>query len=315
MSAMHESLAAYVATRRALGTKLREPAISLRRFVDLLEREGATHITTSLALRWATEPVGVQPATWARRLSAVRRFATWLSVTDPRTEIPAHRLLNAPHRRPTPHIYTDHEIEEVIDAARRLSSRSELRSLTLATLVGLLASTGLRPGEALALDVCDVNLQDGVLSIRRTKFGKSRFVPVHDSVRVALARYAERRDAILPRRQSRAFFVSRRGSRLVSHTVRRAFAVLSQGIGLRAAAAPRRLGRGPRLQDLRHTFATRRLIEWYRAGRDVDRLMPSLTTYLGHGEVHATYWYVQAVPELLQLATDRMAERAARGAQ
>jgi len=315
MSTLRESLAAYVATRRALGTKLREPATSLRRFVDFLEREIAEYVTSELALRWATEPAGVLPSTWARRLCTVRRFAAWLSVTDPRTEVPPRGLLRARHRRNTPHIFADHEIEQLMGEAARLSSPTGLRALTQETLIGVLVATGLRPGEALALDVQDVDLQDGILSVRRTKFGKSRFVPVHESVRAALAHYAERREAVRPRRQTKAFFVSERGTPLGHAAVRRTFAILSRAIGLRTAMERRRIGRGPRLQDLRHTFATKRLVDWYRAGLDVDRMMPALATYLGHVQVHNTYWYIQAVPELLQLATERQAARPWGGAR
>lgn len=312
MSTLHESLAAYVACRRALGTKLREPATSLGRFVDFLERAGTEHITSELALRWATEPAGVQPSTWARRLGAVRRFAVWVSVTDPRTEVPHRSLLRARHRRKPPHIFSDPEIEQLMAAAGRLSSPRGLRALTHATLIGLLTATGLRPGEALALEVQDVDLQAGILSVRRTKFGKSRFVPVHESVRAALAHYAERREVACPCRQTQAFLVSERGTRLGHSAVRRTFAILSRAIGLRSVREPRRIGRGPRLQDLRHTFATRKLVEWYRAGLDVNRIMPTLATYLGHVHVHNTYWYIQAVPELLQLATERYPRGGAR---
>jgi len=315
MSTLHESLAAYVATRRALGTKLCEPASSLCRFVDFLEREAAEYVTSELALRWATEPAGVQPSTWARRLCMVRPFAAWLSVTDPRTQVPPRGLLRARHRRKTPHIFTDHEIEQLMAEAARLSSSTGLRALTLGTLIGLLAGTGLRPGEALALDVQDVDLQNGILSVRRTKFDKSRFVPVHESVCVALAHYAQRREAICPRRQTKAFLVSERGTRLGHAAVRRTFAMLSRAIGLRTPMQGKRIGRGPRLQDLRHTFATRRLVEWYRTGLDVGCMMPALATYLGHVQVHNTYWYIQAIPELLQLATERQAARPEGGVQ
>lgn len=305
MSTLHESLAGYVATRRALGTKLHEPATSLRHFVDFLEREGAEYITSELALRWATERSGVEPATWARRLCAVRLFASWLCVTDPRTQVPSRALLRAGHRRKSPYIFSDHEIEQLMAEAAHLPSSTGLRALTQVTLLGLLAGTGLRPGEALALDLQDVDLHDGILNIRWSKFGKSRFVPLHESVRTALADYARRRDDACPSRQTKAFLVSERGERLGHGAARRTFASLSQTIGLRKTTIRRHIGRGPRLQDLRHTFATRRLIEWYRTGLDINLMMPALSTYLGHSSVHCTYWYIQAVPELLHLAAER----------
>jgi len=306
MTALREALAEYVALRRALGTKLLEPALALGHFVQFLEREGATHITTELAVRWACQPQGVQAATWARRLTTVRRFSSWLSAFDPRTEVPPRRLLAARHRRKKPYIYSDQEIEQLIAKAGRLPSPKGMRALTHGTLIGLLAATGLRPGEALSLDLVNVDLENGILAIRQTKFEKSRFVPIEDSTRTALARYSKERDRLCPVRQTEAFLVSERGTRLHPHAARRTFAKVCCAIGLRVMTG-RRIGRGPRLQDLRHTFATRRLVEWYRAGLDVQREMPKLTTYLGHVAVANTYWYIEAVPELLQLATERSA--------
>jgi site-specific recombinase XerD len=305
MSALHDALIEYVALRRALGTQLREPAVRLEDFVELLDREGAEFITTELALRWARQPAEAQPATWARRLSIVRGFAAWRSLFDLRTEVPPRGLLEARHRRNKPHIFTDQELEQLMAVASGLHSPTGLRARTYETLIGLLAATGLRPGEALALNRSDVDLQQGILAIRQTKFGKSRFVPIEDSTRAALAQYTEQRDAFCPARRSDAFLVSEQGTRLQGCTARRTFAKLSCSIGLRKPAPGRRIGRGPRLQDLRHTFATRRLLEWYRSAPDVGRELPKLATYLGHVEVGLTYWYIEAVPELLQLATER----------
>jgi len=184
------------------------------------------------------------------------------------------------------------------EAAQR-PSPTGLRGLTYATLIGLLASTGLRPGEALALDRSDVDLENEILSIRQTKFGKSRMVPVEPSTRAALQQYASRRYALCGPSDSQAFLLSERGHRLQGNTARRMFAMLTCAIGLRPVTGSRRWGRGPRLQYFRHTFATRRLIGWYRAGLDVERELPKLSTYLGHVEVGLTYWYIEAVPELL----------------
>jgi integrase len=190
--------------------------------------------------------------------------------------------------------------------ASRLVSPTGLRALTYTTLIGLLAATGLRPGEVLALDKSDVDLNHGILSIRQSKFGKSRFVPLADSTRAALVNYAKQRDKLCLRPRSEAFLVSERGQRLQGCTARRTFARISCAVGVRPATGSRRGGRGPRLQDFRHCFATRKLIEWYRAGVDVGRELPKLATYLGHVDVAHTYWYLEAVPELLQLATDRL---------
>lgn len=306
MSALHDALTEYLAARRALGTRLKWPESSLRRFVDFIESEGAEFLTTELALRWAVQPVGVQRATHAGRLRIVRGFAAWLQATDKRTQVPPQRLLPAHNRRPAPHIYSDGELAKLTAAAGQLRSASGLRGATFKTLLGLLAATGLRPGEALALDIGDVDLTGGILTVRASKFGKSRFVPMEESTRAAVATYAAFRDRVRPRRDTQAFLVSARGTRLGASAVRRMFAKLCQKVGLRPGQPPRRSGRGPRLQDIRHTFATRRLVEWYRAGLGVDRLMPRLSTYLGHGSPVETYWYIQAVPELLRLATERL---------
>jgi site-specific recombinase XerD len=313
MSALCDALTRYVALRRALGTKLHEPARTLGHFVDFLQREGAEFITSQLALRWAMEPQGVQRATWARRLDMVRGFASWLSTVDTRTEVPPQRLLAARRRRNKPHIFTEQEIERLMAEAARLTSPTGLRSVTYVTLIGLLSATGLRPGEALALDRRDVDLHSGVLTIRQTKFGKSRFVPIADSTRAALAHYAMQRDKLCSRPGTQAFLVSERGRRLQGCTTRRTFARMSHAIGLRVPTGSRRIGRGPRLQDFRHSFATSRLIHWYRAGLDVGRELPKLATYLGHVDVGHTYWYIEAVPELLQLATERLGGRQSGG--
>lgn len=302
MSAMRDSLVQYVAVRRALGSSFYEPALALDHFVDWFEREQAAFITIDLALRWAMAPQHVQRATWGRRLSQVRGFAVWLSAIDNRTEIPPKRLLEARRRRNAPHIYSTQEIAQLMMEAARWPSRTGLRALTYTTLIGLLVATGLRPSEALGLDRSDVDLVNGILAIRESKFGKSRFVPMAESTRAALARYARCRDRLCPLRSSDAFLVGEHGRRLNAGSARRMFARLSRAIGLRAPTAHGRSGHGPRLQDFRHTFTTGRLVEWYRAGLDVARELPKLATYLGHVDVGLTYWYIEAVPELLQLA-------------
>lgn len=309
MSTLRDALVQYVAVRRALGTKLQEPARTLGQFVDFLNGQGMEFITTELALRWAMQPNGVQRATWARRLSMVRRFAAWLSAADSRTQVPPHRLIDGRRRRNPPHIFTDHEVKLLMAEASRLCSPKRFRAHTYKTLIGLLATSGLRPGEVLTLARPDADLQSGILFIRETKFGKSRFVPIHESTRLALVRYAKRRDELGPRLRTEAFFVSEAGLSLQACTVRRTFANMSRDVGLRVSGVRGRVGRGPRLQDFRHTFATRKLIEWYRAGVDVERELPKLSTYLGHSDVTHTYWYISAVPELLQLATKYLYRR------
>lgn len=303
MTALGDRLSQYVALRRGLGAQFHEPARALGQFVAFLEREGAECITTALALRWAMQPEHAQRATWARRLTQVRGFATWLSAVDPRTQIPPRHLISGRRQRRKPHIFTDREVGQLLAEAARLRSSNGLRALTYTTLIGLLASTGLRPGEALALDLRDLDLQNGVLTIRESKFGKSRFVPLDPTTCAALQGYVKKRNRLYAQSETEAFLVSEYGTRLQGGAARRTFAKLSSAVGLRPKGE-KRVGRGPRLQDLRHSFATRKLLEWYRSGVDVQRALPTLATYLGHVAVDHTYWYLEGVPELLQLATE-----------
>ena len=308
MSELRQALDEYIAVRRGLGFDLRLPARLLRNFVSFVEANEATYITTALAVRWAKQPRDAQPTTWASRLGMVRRFASWRSATDPRTEVPPEGLLPYRYYRNPPYIYSDDEIERLIAAASDLPSSKGLRASSFSTLFGLLSVTGMRVSEALMLDREDVDLEQGILGIRRTKFGKSRLVPVHSSTRDVLKRYDERRARVFPRPATPAFFVSERGTRITDWSARYTFAKISQQIGLRAAAKGH--GRGPRIHDMRHRFAARTLIAWYRTGVDVERELPKLATYLGHVHANETYWYLEAVPELLQLATQRLMKQA-----
>jgi len=306
VNSLEQALKDYLRIRRSLGFLLREPASCLRNFVAFLQAHRASYITTELALRWATQPTKDQPSTWAWRLGMVRRFALWLSAFEPRTEIPPVGLLPHHYRRKLPHIYSDEEIEKLLRRTQELPSPKGLRARTYTTLFGLLVATGMRVNEALGLDRPDVDLERGILYIRRTKFGKSRYIPLHPSTVDALKKYAQARDRIFPAPVTPAFFVSERGRRITEWIARYTFAKLSQQLGLRAPAKGH--GRGPRLHDMRHRFAARTLVHWYRAGLDVERELPKLATYLGHVHVNDTYWYLEAVPELLQLATDRLIE-------
>ncbi len=298
-----DALEEYLAVRRALGFKLRNAGDLLKGFVTYAEREGASSITTDLAMRWAMEQKKCQPAQWGNRLALVRRFARYVSALDAGTEIPPLGLLPRRFHRKVPYLYSDEEIAHLIAAAKKLRSRQGLRAATYATLFGLLAVTGMRMSEPLALDRDDVDLRRGILIVRRTKFGKSRLIPVHASTREALRRYRAVRDRICPRAQS--FFVSERGKRLTSERVWWTFVQLSHQIGLRGPGDRH----GPRLHDLRHRFAVQTLLGWYRAGLNVEQHLPELSAYLGHAHVNDTYWYISAVPELLHLATLRLEDK------
>ena len=304
MKPLEQELNDYLRIRRSLGFRLREPESLLRNFVVFLQAEGASYITRELAVRWATQPAKDQPATWAGRLGILRRFAIWHNAIDPRTEIPPAGLLPHRYRRKPPHIYSDEEIEKILRQTQQLHSPKELRARTYTTLFGLMVATGMRVNEALDLNWTDVDLKVGILYIRRTKFGKSRYVPVHPSTVRALKNYAEARDRVFPAPLTPAFFISEQGRRITEWSARYTFAKLCQRIGLRAGA--KGYGCGPRLMDMRHRFAAQTLIHWYRAGLDVEREFPKLSAYLGHVHINDTYWYLEAVPELLQLATNRL---------
>lgn len=308
MTALRRAIDDYLALRRRLGSALHEATRVLHLFACFAEQEGASHVTTDLARRWATHFPNLSPVSVHTRFQIVRRFAEWRHVTDPLTEIPPIDLLPARYHRKPPSLYQDVDIDRLLEAARHLPSPMGLRGLTHATMWGLLAVTGLRISEALALDDADVQRRDAQLMIRRSKCGKSRLVPLHASTLAALTAYAHRRDRVLPRRTTPAFFVSEQGVRVTVCVADYTFARISGQIGLRPPVHGHRLGHGPRLHDLRHRFAIRTLVHWYRAGLDVDPLLPLLATYLGHVHVHETYWYLEAVPELLALATERLVD-------
>ena len=293
----------YLAVRRRLGFELKHPGRTLEDFVEFMGHAGAERVTIELALMWATS-VQAHPHRWRRRLGVVRGFARYLSTIDPATEIPPEDLLPATLPRVAPYLYSPAEIQALMSAARALSP--QLRAATIETVIGLLAVTGLRPGEALGLDRADVELSDGLLHVRAAKQNKHREVPLHDTTTIALREYGRLRDRHLPMPSSPAFFVSPQGSPLTAGAFNKAFAKLIGQVGLEGAGERTR----PRAHDLRHSFAVRTLIGWYHAGENVDAKLPLLSTFLGHVDPASTYWYLQASPELLALARDRL-ERAA----
>lgn len=306
MSALRKGLDDYLTLRRALGFKLNSTEHCLRGFLDFLDREGATHITNELSLRWARQPANGVAFTWAQRLSRIRLFAGWYRMRDPRTDVPAQGLLPASILRKPPFIFSDQQIADLVRGAERLTCRRGMRSSTFSTMFGLLAVTGLRISEAVALDRGDVDLEARVLTIRNTKFGKTRLVPLSESTTHALRRYERQRDRVFRGGATPAYFLAERGCRVTDCALRYNFAQVSRAVGLRGPAKGRRHGHGPRVHDLRHSFAARTMITWYRAGVDVERELPKLSAYLGHAHVNDTYWYIEAVPELLQLATERV---------
>ena len=294
----------YLRMRRALGFELGRHGQTLPSFVAYLEAAGAGTVTVDLAVAWARLPEQrIKPLTACFRLSAVRGFARYLHAIDPANQIPPSGLLAVPRRRPAPYLYAPGELAGLLQATRRL--RPPLRAATHRTLIGLLAATGMRLGEALALTRPDVDLADGVITIQHAKFDRMRLVPLHSSVTAALRGYASARGRLCPVPRTDRFFVSATGCALRREEAGHVFRVITGLIGLRTGTVR------PRIHDLRHSFAVRTLIDGQREGADVSALLPVLSTYLGQVEPANTYWYLSAVPELMQLAATRLEQHEA----
>ena len=307
---LREAIKDYLAMRRALGFKLRVAGAGLLDFASFMEERGATYITVTLALEWAQQPTTAEPATWAQHLGFVREFARHRIATDPRTEIPSWNLLPHSKKRTRPYLYSNEEIRSLLQATKNLpiyNSAGVLRRQSYYCLLGLLAVTGMRISEAVNLKLCDVDFKTGVLTVRGSKFGKSRLIPVHQTTLDVLSEYKEFRDEYLSKRAfpSDSFFVTHRGGKLNTGDIRRKFYSLSRAVGLRGD------GRnvGPRIHDLRHRFAIETLLRWYRNDEDVERNLPLLSTYLGHVKVKDTYWYLTASPELMGVAVRLLEQR------
>lgn len=300
MSALSEAASDYLQLRRSLGHDLAEAHRLLPRFVAYLDKINAPTVTVDAALAWA-QNAEVDPGTTMgpRRMSMARGFARYMSSLDENTEVPPLRLLPSRQRWRPPFIYTPADIAGILAQARAI--RYPFPAATHETVLGLLAATGMRVGEALHLDRADIDWAEGVLSIRESKFGKSRLVPIHPSTLTALDRYATLRDRTGPKPAIPAFFVSLRGTRLTYPVVQQVFRKLCDASQVGAGSDIR-----PRIHDFRHTFTVRTLLDWYRAGENVEVRLPALSTYLGHRDPRSTYWYLSAAPELLALAAGRL---------
>lgn len=307
MKALKIHLDDYLKLRRRLGYKLETAGYLLRNFVRFAEQEGATFISTKLAVRWAAK-ADLKPLQRGNRLGMVRRFAKYVSAHDTRTEVPAQKLLPCHFVRRDPFHYSDEQVMQLIEGAGKIAPSDKIKGLTLGTLFGLLAVTGMRVSEALALDGGDVDLEQAVLTLRMTKGNKARLIPLHSSTVVALRQYASMRDSIYPKRPTTSFFVWEKGNRLIYDSVNRWFLLVACQAGLRRPGDRS----GPRVHDLRHYFAIHTLLNWYGSNADVEARLPELATYLGHVHVRDSYWYLSAVPQLLNLATRRW-ERAEKG--
>lgn len=306
MNTLQEAVQDYLALRRSLGFKLRDAGKGLLDFVAFMEQQRASYITHRLALAWAQQTSTAPPSIWARRLSWVRCFARHRSATDPRTEIPPASLLPYRPKRARPYLYSNDEIRALLNAALLLPAGDGLRPWLYHCLFGLLSVSGLRISEAYNLELQDVDLDTAVLTVRGAKFGKSRLIPLHASTCNILADYIARRERIWQARTVSSYlFISSRGNRIDGATIHRIFYALSRQIGLRGPHD----SHGPRLHDMRHRFAMKTLLHWYRSGEDVERRLPILSAYLGHVHISDTFWYLSAWPELMQEAMSRLERR------
>lgn len=300
MTALREHLADYLALRRSMGFKLRRAEKLLGQFLAHCEQTGVETVTIDVALSWATRPDAASTSWVCHRLGVVRAFSRYLALLDERTQVIPTNLV--PHRpaRATPFLYREDQVLAMMAAAATFAS--PVRQATFETIIGLLWATGMRIGEALGLDRADVDLSAGVLTVRDSKFAKTRELPLHPSTTAALAAYARRRAGWFPAEATEAFFVSAAGTRVLYCNFHLGFKTLVQRAGIAARSRSCR----PRPHDLRHAFAVRTLIGWYRDGVDVEASLPKLSTYLGHVVPAHTYWYLSAAPELLALAARRL---------
>lgn len=303
MTGLRVAAGDYLAIRRTLGFKLERTEGLLESFIDFVEGQGAVTITIDLALQWATQPREATPWWWRQRLSVVRGFARYRQAVDPATEVPPTGLIHSRVPRATPYLFSETDLLAIMAATGALNP--PLRSATYRTLIGLLAVTGMRVGEVIALDDGDVDLNQAVVVVHQGKFGKSRQLFVHPTTVVALAAYRGIRLRCFPRPATTAFFVSSVGTRLHYANVRAVFRRLTIDADLGSGMD----GARPRLHDLRHSFAVKTVVRWYASGLDAGRCLPVLSTYLGHAKAADTYWYLSGSPELLDLAVQRLERR------
>jgi len=301
MTPLRRAATDYLALRRALGFKLRANEDALIEFTDFLDRRGVTTITAAAAVEWALSKPSTRPGFAADRLRRIRGFTLHHRLLDPATEVTPANLLPSHRHRRQPYLYSDDELARLMACSLTLPPTDGLRGATYHCLLGLISVTGMRLGEAIRLEVGDVDLDQGLLAIRQTKFGKSRLAPIADSTRSALAAYRAHRDRFAKRLAPLQFFISGRRTALdPGHIHRTFYQLLDQAEVHALAGAPR-----PRLHDLRHRFAIQTLLRWYRSGQDVERHLPTLSTFLGHVRIEHTYWYLSACPDLMGHALAR----------
>jgi len=311
---LQQCLDSYLAIKEALGFKIQPTRILLRDFLRFVESRGISEpLRAQVAVDWACDASSTRGASGqVQRLSLVRGFLSYLRSIEPETEVPDHKLL-AGARRPTPYLFTLAQIVQLLDEASRMKPASSLRPHLWQALIGLLASTGLRVGEAIRLKVDDLKLEADTpyLLVSETKYRKSRLVPLHPASAIQLRCYAEKRQELGYDALSDHFFVSERGNPLGQETLWLIFNRMTRRLGMHPTDGRRR----PSLHSLRHSFAVERLREWYHAGLDVQSMIPHLSVYLGHVRPQDSYWYLTATPELLSVAGERFQRYAEMGGE
>lgn len=298
MSRLEEHLGNYLRLRRALGYRLEREERWLGQLIEYLQAAGSDNLTSDLAISWARRPATAQPRYWSQRLGCARKFAAYLHTIDSSTQIPPTGVFPAQRHRPDPYLWTAEQIEALLNTAGQL--RPPLRGLTHQTLFGLLAVSGMRLGEAIGLQRGDVDLDDAVITIQHAKFDRPRIVPLHPTATAALRHYTTQRDRLCPQPHADAFLLSSRGNPLNRSQVDKTLRLITTTLGIRTATVH------PRAHDLRHSFAVHTLIRWMREGVSVDEHIAVLGTYLGHVSPAGTYWYLTAIPELMELAAGRL---------
>jgi integrase len=300
-SGFADRLRAYVDFRRGLGRAFRLEESILRSFDRYAaEKVHSGSLSRELVIGFVFSTPGLSSVQYAKRYRLLVGFSEYLRIFEPDSAVLDPKAVRAKAERHPAHIYAAEEIAGLLHEAKQLRPADSLRPLTYYTLFGLLASSGLRVGETIKLDRTDVDLKEGVLSIRESKFRKSRLVPVHSTTLEALRQYAEARNRLFPKPDAPAFFLSERRKRLNYTTVVATFLTLARRAGIRAEQ-----GRGPRLHDLRHSFAVKRVLAWYDAGEDVQARLPELATYMGHAHFEDTTYYLTAGAELMDKASRR----------
>lgn len=296
MSKLYEAVREYLTIRRQLGFSLRNIEMTLNSFVSFLKRKNADRITTQLALEFVTANPKASSSWQAKKLGVIRRFASYLHTFDTRVEVPSTELLPFSYHRRPPYIFTDRDIVNLLEIFQRNMTRKAIDAQTYYALFGLIAVTGMRTGEALALKDNSVDLKQGIITIYESKYRKSRKLPIHRSVIEILKHYYRCRNKHLGNKKSEYFFVNSRGSQLDGNNVRDSFkkACITARIGKEAKFCPR-------ITDLRHYFAIKTLINCYRKKINPETVIPTLSTYLGHENPKHTYWYLTATEELMAL--------------